>query len=126
MGVEKTVLKEGSGRKIALGDTVTVHCTGYGTLGGRAPAASVWGHLPRARLPYSLRLTCTRKNNDLALKFWSTKDPGQKPFTFTVGVGKVQVKESQPRWTMSLTSLMEILRGVEPAVATLTAVDTWP
>mmetsp|Transcript_7056 Transcript_7056/g.25979 ORF Transcript_7056/g.25979 Transcript_7056/m.25979 type:complete len:112 (-) Transcript_7056:188-523(-) len=59
MGVEKTVLKEGSGRKIALGDTVTVHCTGYG------------------------------KNNDLALKFWSTKDPGQKPFTFTVGVGKV-------------------------------------
>ncbi|EDV28067.1 Peptidyl-prolyl cis-trans isomerase FKBP12 [Trichoplax sp. H2] len=22
-------------------------------------------------------------------KFWSTKDPGQKPFTFQVGVGKV-------------------------------------
>jgi len=38
---------------------VTVHCTGYG------------------------------KNGDLSLKFWSTKDPGQQPFTFSLGMGKV-------------------------------------
>jgi len=37
---------------------VTVHCTGYG------------------------------KNRDLTQKFWSTKDPGQEPFTFAVGLGQ--------------------------------------
>jgi peptidylprolyl isomerase len=36
-----------------------VHCTGYG------------------------------KDRDLTKKFWSTKDPGQKPFTFAVGTGSV-------------------------------------
>lgn len=36
-----------------------VHCTGYG------------------------------KNRDLSEKFWSTKDPGQQPFTFSVGLGQV-------------------------------------
>jgi len=29
------------------------------------------------------------KNNDLAQKFWSTKDPGQEPFSFVIGQGKV-------------------------------------
>lgn len=29
------------------------------------------------------------KNRDLSQKFWSTKDPGQKPFTFNVGMGTV-------------------------------------
>ena len=38
---------------------MTVHCTGYG------------------------------KNRDLKEKFWSTKDPGQEPFTFSVGLGQV-------------------------------------
>lgn len=59
MGVVKTVLKEGSGPKPQVGQDVTVHCTGFG------------------------------KNRDLDKKFWSTKDPGQEPFTFTVGVGDV-------------------------------------
>lgn len=59
MGFTKTVLKEGNGVKPQRGQNVTVHCTGYG------------------------------KNRDLAIPFWSTKDPGQQPFTFPVGQGQV-------------------------------------
>ena len=29
------------------------------------------------------------KDRDLSKKFWSTKDPGQEPFTFNVGLGQV-------------------------------------
>lgn len=43
------------GPKPTSGKNVTVHCTGYG------------------------------KNGDLSVPFWSTKDPGQQPFTFTIG-----------------------------------------
>jgi hypothetical protein len=59
MGFTKTVIKEGNGEKPARGQYVTVHCTGYG------------------------------KNRDMSQKFWSTKDPGQEPFTFRVGFGEV-------------------------------------
>ncbi|GLT26097.1 hypothetical protein SLA2020_011840 [Shorea laevis] len=59
MGVEKQLIRPGTGPKPAKGQKVTVHCTGYG------------------------------KNGDLSQKFWSTKDPGQQPFSFEVGVGKV-------------------------------------
>lgn len=31
----------------------------------------------------------TGKNGNLAQKFWSTKDPGQQPFTFKIGQGSV-------------------------------------
>ena len=57
MGFTKEVLKEGNGVKPRRGQEVTVHCTGYG------------------------------KNRDLSQKFWSTRDPGQQPFTFAVGTG---------------------------------------
>ncbi|PRQ22378.1 putative peptidylprolyl isomerase [Rosa chinensis] len=59
MGVEKEVLSAGTGPKPVPGQKVTVHCTGYG------------------------------KNGDLNLKFWSTKDPGQQPFSFKIGQGSV-------------------------------------
>ncbi|XP_022141906.1 peptidyl-prolyl cis-trans isomerase FKBP12 [Momordica charantia] len=59
MGVEKEVLRPGTGPKPAAGQLVTVHCTGYG------------------------------KNGNLSEKFWSTKDPGQKPFSFKIGQGSV-------------------------------------
>lgn len=61
MGFTKTVLREAppSSPLPRRGQSVTVHCTGYG------------------------------KNNDLSSKFWSTKDPGQSPFTFNVGMGRV-------------------------------------
>ncbi|GAQ88332.1 FKBP-type peptidyl-prolyl cis-trans isomerase [Klebsormidium nitens] len=59
MGIEKEQVKAGSGPKPQKGQTVTVHCTGYG------------------------------KDRDLSKKFWSTKDPGQEPFTFRVGLGQV-------------------------------------
>jgi peptidylprolyl isomerase len=58
MGFTKEILRAGNGIKPARGQSVTVHCTGYG------------------------------KNRNLAEKFWSTKDPGQKPFTFAVGLGQ--------------------------------------
>lgn len=59
MGFTKTILTPGNGATPTRGQTVTVHCTGYG------------------------------KNRDLGVKFWSTKDPGQEPFTFKVGLGQV-------------------------------------
>lgn len=48
MGFTKEILQAGNGQKPTVGQTVTVHCTGYG------------------------------KHRDLAQKFWSTKDPGQE------------------------------------------------
>ncbi|KAB2622859.1 peptidyl-prolyl cis-trans isomerase FKBP12 [Pyrus ussuriensis x Pyrus communis] len=59
MGVEKEVVRAGSGPKPSVGQNVTVHCTGFG------------------------------KNGDLSQKFWSTKDPGQQPFSFKIGLGSV-------------------------------------
>ena len=59
MGFTKTVLKKGNGTKPQQGQTVTVHCTGYG------------------------------KDSDLAKPFWSTHDEGQQPFSFAVGEGHV-------------------------------------
>lgn len=59
MGVEKQIIKEGYGPNPRVGDSVTVHCTGFGKFG------------------------------DLSKKFWSTKDPGQQPFQFKVGQGRV-------------------------------------
>ena len=61
MGFTKTVIREGNGVLPKRGQNVTVNCTGFG------------------------------KNRDLSEKFWSTKDPGQEPFTFQVGLGKVRL-----------------------------------
>jgi FKBP-type peptidyl-prolyl cis-trans isomerase len=55
-GVEKQVIKAGSGQLPQKGQTIEVHCTGSLSTGA---------------------------------KFWSTKDPGQQPFSFQVGLGKV-------------------------------------
>ncbi|XP_066332559.1 peptidyl-prolyl cis-trans isomerase FKBP12-like [Miscanthus floridulus] len=59
MGFEKQILRAGTGPKPVKGQKVTVHCTGYG------------------------------KDRDLSKKFWSTKDPGQQPFSFNIGLGSV-------------------------------------
>ncbi|KAJ0452801.1 putative peptidylprolyl isomerase [Helianthus annuus] len=59
MGVEKELIRAGNGPKPVKGQNVTVHCTGFG------------------------------KNGDLSQKFWSTKDEGQQPFTFKLGLGQV-------------------------------------
>eukprot|EP00897_Mesotaenium_endlicherianum_P006589 jgi/Mesen1/5959/ME000301S05090 len=59
MGIEKELLRPGNGPSPSRGQKVTVHCTGYG------------------------------KDRDLSKKFWSTKDAGQQPFTFSVGLGQV-------------------------------------
>lgn len=59
MGFTKTLLQAGTGAKPVRGQTVTVHCTGYG------------------------------KNGDLSVPFWSTKDAGQEPFSFSVGMNQV-------------------------------------
>mmetsp|Transcript_20301 Transcript_20301/g.34577 ORF Transcript_20301/g.34577 Transcript_20301/m.34577 type:complete len:112 (-) Transcript_20301:180-515(-) len=59
MGVTKQVMRQGTGEMPTKGKSVTVHCTGYG------------------------------KDGNLGEKFWSTKDPGQQPFSFIVGVGQV-------------------------------------
>ncbi|XP_013594906.1 PREDICTED: peptidyl-prolyl cis-trans isomerase FKBP12-like [Brassica oleracea var. oleracea] len=58
-GAEKQIIRPGTGPKRAPDQTVTVHCTGFG------------------------------KGGDLSQQFWSTKDAGQKPFSFIVGKGAV-------------------------------------
>lgn len=60
-GVVKEILTPApaGAQKPKKGQTVTVHCTGYG------------------------------KNRDLSQKFWSTKDPGQVPFSYSIGLGQV-------------------------------------
>ena len=78
MGYEKTVLREGSGPVPQRGQTVTVHCTGYG------------------------------KNNDLRVPFWSTKDAGQKPFSFQLGLGRVIPAWDQGVATMKLGEVARI------------------
>ncbi|GFP90419.1 peptidyl-prolyl cis-trans isomerase fkbp12 [Phtheirospermum japonicum] len=55
MGVEKELLQAGIGPKLIAGQNFTVHCTEFG------------------------------KNVDLAEMFWSTKDLGQKHFSFQIG-----------------------------------------
>jgi FKBP-type peptidyl-prolyl cis-trans isomerase len=47
MGYEKTIMKEGTGKKPTPGASVTVHCTGFG------------------------------KNGDMGVKFWSTHDTNE-------------------------------------------------
>jgi peptidylprolyl isomerase len=61
MGVEKEVIQAAAeGAQLpSRGASITVHCTGYG------------------------------KNRDMSKVFWSTKDAGQQPFTFNVGLGQV-------------------------------------
>ena len=58
-GVTKEILQVGDGVAVQHGQNVTVHCVGFG------------------------------KNGDLSIPFWSTRDPGQRAFTFRVGTGEV-------------------------------------
>ena len=78
MGFEKVILEDGQGTNVPPGATVTVHCTGYG------------------------------KNGDLKEKFWSTKDPGQEPFTFKIGMGNVSTHS--PRHSLSASYLCPLLQ----------------
>ena len=78
MGFEKEILKAGNGSKPTAGKSVTVHCTGFG------------------------------KNNDLKVPFWSTKDAGQKPFTFTIGQGQVIKAWDEGVMTMTVGEIARI------------------
>jgi peptidylprolyl isomerase len=78
MGYTKTVIRAGNGVLPRRGQTVTVHCTGYG------------------------------KDRDLSKKFWSTKDPGQEPFSFAVGLGQVIKGWDESVITMSVGEIAKI------------------
>lgn len=78
MGFQKTIIKDGSDVRPSQGSNVTVHCTGYG------------------------------KEGDLSKKFWSTKDPGQKPFTFRIGMGQVIKGWDEGVMSMSLGEVSKI------------------
>ena len=72
MGFKKEVLHEGTGPKPRPGQTVEVHCTGFG------------------------------KDGDLSKPFWSTKDRGQTTFKFVIGQGQVIKAWDEGVMTMSL------------------------
>eukprot|EP00245_Coleochaete_scutata_P014390 TRINITY_DN6109_c0_g1_i1.p1 TRINITY_DN6109_c0_g1~~TRINITY_DN6109_c0_g1_i1.p1 ORF type:complete len:140 (+),score=24.53 TRINITY_DN6109_c0_g1_i1:45-464(+) len=78
MGFEKEILRPGNGPRPQRGQKVTVHCTGYG------------------------------KHNDLSKKFWSTKDQGQQPFEFQIGMGSVIKGWDEGVMTMQLGEIAVI------------------
>ncbi|XP_064479779.1 uncharacterized protein LOC135393220 [Ornithodoros turicata] len=47
------------------------------------------GNGPRPKAGDTITVHCTGSLTNPPKKFWSTKDPGQTPFTFKVGVGQV-------------------------------------
>jgi FKBP-type peptidyl-prolyl cis-trans isomerase len=58
----------------------------------------------------SLQVHCTGygKDRDLTKKFWSTKDFGQKPFTFAVGTGSVIKAWDESIIDMSISEISKI------------------
>ena len=75
MGFEKQVTAPGHGSKPVTGQKVTVHWC--------VPCSSPTA--PRT-LTATHDSTGYGKNRDLAVPFWSTKDAGQQPFSFVIGV----------------------------------------
>merc|ERR1712173_129254 len=70
-------IKEGTGKEITKGCTVTVHALGIVKETGK--------------------------------KFWSTKDPGQKPFKYQAGVGKVITGWDQGCLGMKVGGIRELI-----------------
>ncbi|KAF3509663.1 hypothetical protein F2Q69_00004887 [Brassica cretica] len=89
MGVEKQVIRPGTGAKPAPGQTVTVHCTGFGnlsTFSSRRCNCEI--DLSKICLAYELFDLLGFMFLGIDLLF-STKDAGQKPFSFQIGKGAV-------------------------------------
>lgn len=84
------MLRAGTGAKPQRGQSVTVQCTGCAP--PAAPHYLVGAHTVATPRSFG-------KNRDLAVPFWSTKDAGQKPFTFTIGQGAVIKARSAPSCT---------------------------
>ncbi|KAG4948304.1 hypothetical protein JHK82_041484 [Glycine max] len=87
MGVEKQLLRSGTGPKPIPGQNVTVHCTGFGKNGDLSQ--KFW-RLPTyiISLPF-LSFPSLLINSPYLTLTYSTKDPGQNPFTFKIGQGSV-------------------------------------
>jgi len=59
------------------------------------------GNGPHVKAGDQITVHCTGSQAESGAKFWSTKDPGQKPFTFEVGRGKVIAGWDEGCLTMS-------------------------
>lgn len=56
----------------------------------------------------TITVHCTGSLSTPLKKFWSTKDPGQSPFTFQVGVGKVIAGWDEGCLTMNVGEIARI------------------
>jgi len=66
--------------------------------------------------PFRVDSTGYGKNRDMSLPFWSTKDAGQKPFSFTIGQGSVIKAWDEGVLTMSLGERARISASADYAV----------
>ncbi|XP_065889357.1 uncharacterized protein [Dysidea avara] len=63
---------------------------------------------PQVQAGNNITVQCTGSLTNPPKKFWSTKDPGQKPFTFQVGVGQVIQGWDQGCLTMKLGEIAKL------------------
>ena len=84
----------GSGKAVTKGATVTVHATGIVKETGKkyVSVKSTIFFLNKIFCldkNHNFRTHTTRLSETVTCRFWSTKDPGQKAFTYQAGVGGV-------------------------------------
>ncbi|KAI8506471.1 hypothetical protein Bbelb_158980 [Branchiostoma belcheri] len=73
------------------------------------------GNGPQVQRGNTITVHCTGNLVNPPKKFWSTKDPGQKPFTFQVGLGKViqaRQKSSKIASRHKLVAILDIVGNV--------------
>jgi hypothetical protein len=85
------VTKEGAGNTPNKGQSITVHCTGKLADGKKFWRFYLFNLFSLKENWHSPKIWKLKTHHDLifALLISSTKDPGQEPFTFNVGVGGV-------------------------------------
>ncbi|XP_070579881.1 uncharacterized protein [Ptychodera flava] len=71
------------------------------------------GNGPRPNRGSTITVHCTGALANPLKKFWSTKDPGQQPFSFQVGLGKVIAGWDEGCMTMNQGEIARLILAPE-------------